>query len=323
MTSAQLFESIKRAKQVALFCHANPDPDAYGSVFALKEICNKLGTDAKVFAFKNPKGYLDDIFPLEELQTDFDYTKFDLVIVCDFHILSRTDKPFIEGIEKSKNVVVIDHHQILPNEVVVSGKKIIKADKAANCQLVCDLLQTAKIKPSAQCATYLWAGLIGDTGRFLHSNLSEDVLKTAIFLMKSGAEVQKVYDAMYRKTTRKQLRLRKDYIDKMTFLENDQIAYVIYTLKDLKRLGIDKEDVKKYVGDMIAVEGVVGSFLAIEYSKNHYKLSMRTSGLNAFSVAEKMGGGGHICAAGFEIDCTEKQLKKHMRTWAKELLDAK
>ncbi len=323
MTENQFVSAIKKAKNIAIFCHVNPDPDAYGAAFAVREICRNFGAKADVFAVRNPVGFLDKIFPLQELRTDFFAKDFDLVIICDLHILSRMDGVFAEEISKSKNILVLDHHDVLKNEKLLSDKMINHPEKAATCEIICDIARSQNICISPKCANYLWAGLMGDTDRFLHNNLSVNVLQTAQFLLGSGAEVQKIYDAMYRLTTKKQLEVHKAFIEKIKYFENGEIGLVLFTLDDLKKLDADKEDVKKYVSEITQVEGVNGSFLAIEYTKNHYKISIRTRNLNAFAVAEKRDGGGHYNAAGFEVDGTAKQIEKMAQIWAKELVNAK
>ncbi len=323
ITEKQVVSALKSAKNVAIFCHVNPDPDAYGSAFAVREICHDFGIRADVFAVRNPVGFLDKIFPLEEVRTDFVAKNYDLVVVCDLHIFSRLDKIFVEEIEKAKNIINIDHHEILGNEVLITENIIDYPEKAATCEIICDIAKSEGVNISPICATYLWAGLMGDTDRFLHNNLSINVLKTAEFLINCGAKVQFVYDALYRTTTKKQLAVHKEFIDKIKFLENGKIGFVLFTLNEMEKFDVDKEDIKKYVNEITQVEGVQGSFLALEYTKDHYKISIRTRNLNAFAVAEKRGGGGHFNAAGFEVDGTELEIENMAQIWAKELINAR
>lgn len=323
MTMNRILAKIKLAKKIAIFAHKNPDPDAYGAMFAMREICRNLKLNAEIFTIKNKKGYLDNIFPLEEVRTDFKSEDYDLIIILDMHLICRLAPEFVSEVEKSKNIIIIDHHKIVEGDVLPTKNYLVMDNYAATCEILTDFAVKCDLKITPTIATYLYTGLMGDTDRFLHNNLTRHVFETAILLYDKKAEIQHVYDYLYRYKTQQQLEIFKHMIDNMTYYEGGKAVSSIFTLKDLQRLDADQEDVKVYTNDLVKIKGVELSILGIEYKKDYFKFSLRSNGLNTINFSTKMGGGGHVYASAFETDISLKELKKLMPKWIKGIMNGK
>ncbi len=321
MTGSEIVARFKAAKKVAIFAHKSPDPDAYGSMFAVREVLRALKKEADVFAVRGGQSNLDNIFPLSEIRTDFVAANFDLVVVVDLHLLKRLDACFMEEISKAKNIVVIDHHEVTSEGEVFSNQFLIQPEKAATCEILTELFVENKLEISAKTATYLWAGLVGDTGRFMHPNSTENVFRVASILLENGADSQFVYDKMYRSTPFKQMNLQKVFINKIKLVENGEVGYVFFTLKDLKRLDASREDIKKFTDEIRLIDGVKISFFGHELTDGYFKFSIRTNGANCVTFATKMGGGGHACASAFEVAISPRDIKKKLPSWGREILN--
>ncbi len=318
--SSKIFKLFQKAKKIAIFTHINPDPDAYGSAFGVREMCKDMGKVAEVFAVKNPESYLDQIFPLTELKTKFSAEEFDMAVIVDVNALSRVHQSFREEISKAKTVVVLDHH--LQGEEFTNNQ-LVDTKMAACAQLVAHFMLDNGQTITPKTATYLWAGLMGDTDRFLHSNLSHDVLEIGLKLYDAGADTQFVYDKMYRTNSLRDIALQRKFFANTKFNSGKTAGFTIFTQKDIKKLGIDQEMIKKFTNCIVQLDGVLASFLAIEYEANHFKISIRTKGLDARSFAIQQGGGGHVCASGFNFDGTKKQLRRNAKKWCEEILKMK
>jgi phosphoesterase RecJ-like protein len=66
---------------------------------------------------------------------------------------------------------------------------------------------TLSLKLSKEAAQLLYAGIIGDTGRFLYSNTTERTLVHASMLMRFGINPKEIYDELY-KTTKETAKLQ-------------------------------------------------------------------------------------------------------------------
>lgn len=319
LTNKQVLQKIKNAKNVAIFSHRNPDPDAFGASFGMKGLCESLGINASVFMSSCCTTELQKIFPCEQVCHDFKAKDFDLVIVVDLHIERLLDEEFLAQIKKSKEILVIDHHPYNKDEDIISDKFHIETLASAS-QLVANLFIEAGITPSKEVAEYIYAGVMGDTARFLHSNVDKKVFDCATYLLSCGADIQKVYDAMFRSRTKDQIIANKFFLNNLKYL--DKIGYIIFTKKDLKKMGVNVEDIKIFTNEITSIDGVFVSFFCYEKQKNVYKVSLRCrKGIVLDELAIKMGGGGHVEAAAFEIKTTKRKLQKLIPIWAKEILN--
>lgn len=321
MTKSDVLKIMKKAKNVALFAHKNPDPDAYGAMFAMREALASFGAHADVFAIRNEKSNLDLIFPLDEVKTKFNAEEYDLCIMLDIFALKRINPEFVDGLQNSEKILIIDHHHVGSDEKVASENFFIEPEKSATCEILTDLFTEFKIEITPKMATYLWAGLIGDTDRFLHNNLSKNVLKTACALFEHGADAQFVYDALFRSVSMRQLGLNKAFINKLKFLEDGKVGYVIFTTKDLKKLDIDRDNLYTLYAEIVKIQGVEASFFISQIDEKHFKVSVRTKGLDSLKVSHKMGGGGHTCASAFECNMRLPEIKRAVHSWAKTIIE--
>jgi len=318
-TNKKAIEIIKKSNKIAIFSHREPDPDACGSMFGLQDLCQKMGKKADVFVCDTPADYIVNIFPFKKAKFEFHPDQYDLVIVSDLHSIERLSSIYQQKIADFKNVLIVDHHIVGEGEKVITKNCVIKQVAAAS-MIVVDLFAEAGLTPSKKGATYMYAGIMGDTDRFLHSNLTTDVFDKAAFLMKHGAAVQEIYDSFYRKITRKSIATQKALYSKMRFINRGKAVYAVFTTQNLKHAKIDVEDVKALSNSLIRIDGVCLSFLIYQLSDGIFRVSMRSSADDLVPLANKMNGGGHNFAAAFNYEGDFLSLRKNVMLWAKEIM---
>lgn len=321
ITNKKIIEKVKKATNIAIFAHSDPDPDALGSMFGFGAFCQNMGKKCSIFAVKKCDNYLNYIFPMEKTRQDFVASDFDLVVLLDVHSIERIEVLFQEEVSKAKNLMIIDHHQVTESEKFEIEDAKIMPEMAAASEIVISLFRDKKIKPSKECATYLYAGLMGDTDRFLHSNLSQTVFEDAIFLMQCGADVQHVYDFMYRYITKEDIKVNQYLYNNITYLDGGKTAYVIFSISDMQKLGVGIDAVKEFSNTLIRIKGVELSFLIYEKAPKEYKISMRSASVNLVPFSNKMGGGGHPNATGFSVFYGKTKIKQEIPKWSLEILN--
>lgn len=323
MTTKQIINKIKKAENIAIFSHKGPDPDAFGSMFGLYDFCRKIGKNADLFLDLNAKNEsFSSIFPFEITKSDFDEKNYDLVVLVDAHSIDRTEKCFQEKLSMVKNLLIIDHHRIGDDEEFSQKYYQIKL-KASASQLILDLFKVEGVKLSSEASTYIYTGLIGDTNRFINTNTTKEEFEDAILLLESGAQVQKVYDVLYRSTSKEHIAVSNYLYSHLNYVCESRCAYVIFSKKTIKKLGVSIDDIKEFSNALTKIKGVELSFLIYEPEKRHFKFSMRSvPPHNLVSFANKMGGGGHPNASAFEKEISMRKLKQELPKWAKEILNA-
>ena len=314
MTANDVSVRLKSAKRVAIFGHMHPDLDSFGAMLGAKFLCESLGVKCDVFAeFMKNLSFLR-IFTETYFKHDFDKRKYDLVLIVDCNEISRIDKKFQPDVSEKK-ILFIDHHEL--NNVLEGADYYVYPKKCSASLVVFELLEKLNLKLSAEYATYIFAGVVGDTNRFLHTNTDASVFSTASKLLKLGADCQKVYDVVYRSMTMSNVRLR-DYLFS-SLKASGKVCYVAISQKDLEKLSSNVEDVKMFVSDINQLVEFSVAMIAYEISENKFKVSLRSkNGVDLLKVAFKYGGGGHKDASGFRILGNKSQVLKKLALISKE-----
>lgn len=316
MTSKEIKKLICSAKNVAIFGHQNPDLDCFGAVFGAKYLCEKLGAKATIFSIPPKNSFLLNIFDGKEIESEFFSENFDLVIILDCNLFSRLEEKYREEVKKINNILVIDHH---PQVEVENGCKfLIDKNKSSASLIILEILNELKIPLTKEVATYIYAGVVGDTGRFLHTNTDVATFEGAIALLKSGADIQKVYDVVYRSKTLTQIKIR-DYLFSIYKLSPKNVCYLVISKKMLEKVGGSVEDVKLFIDDLNQIKEFNVVMMAYEIENESYKVSCRSkNGYEVAGVAVRHGGGGHKMAAGFSLKGSVKQVEKALEKISEE-----
>ena len=314
VTANELSARLKSAKRVAIFGHMHPDLDSFGAMLGAKFLCESLGVKCDVFAeFMKNLSFLK-IFPEIYFKNDFDKRKYDLVLVVDCNEISRIDKKYQADVS-GKKILFIDHHEL--NIALDGADYYVYPKKCSASLIIFELLEKLNLKPSAEYATYIFAGIVGDTNRFLHSNTDANVFSIASKLLKLGADCQKVYDVVYRSMTMSNARLR-DYLFS-NLKASGKVCYVAISQKDLEKLSSNVEDVKMFVSDINQLAEFSVAMIAYEISENKFKVSMRSkNGVDLLKVAFKYGGGGHKDASGFYLTGDKKYVANKLKAVCEE-----
>ncbi len=320
ITNKQIIQKIQKAQNIAIFGHLDPDADACGSTFAFREFCRNFGKNADIFCGHYGE-FVESLFPVEELKSMFFAKDYDLVVLMDMHVENRIDACFIEEFRKCKNVMVIDHH-ILDESEVVPTKNYRIIHKASASQLVLDLYREIGQKPSLKTATYLYTGLVGDTDRFLFLAGLGEVFEDAKYLVECGVDYVKIYDKMFRTISLKEIALTKFLYSNICYMCDGKVALAVFSMKDMKKYGATKDDVKLFSNSLLNIKGVKWALLVYEVEQNKYKFSMRSvPEINLIPLAIRMGGGGHKNAAAFTIPLKGSKIKKVVKGWCDEVLN--
>ncbi len=320
MTNKQIIEKISKAENIALFAHIEPDADACASMFGLRDFCQILGKNAVLFCGHYGE-FVSNLFPVEQFKTEFSSKDYDLVVLLDLHVEHRIDACFVGEFRKCKNVLVLDHHVVDEKETVPTKNYRI-LHKASASQLVLDLYREIGQKPSKETATYLYTGLVGDTDRFLYLAGLGEVFEDAKCLLDCGVDFSEIYNKMYRTISHKEITLTKFLYSNICYFSDKKVALMVFTGKDLKKLGANTDDVKLFSNTLLNIKGVKWSLLVYEVEKNLFKFSMRSAPeLDLIPLAIKMGGGGHKNAAAFTMQIKASQIKKTVKSWVDGVLN--
>jgi phosphoesterase RecJ-like protein len=166
----KIIATIKEYQTIIIHRHQRPDPDALGSQVGLAEILRASFPEKTIYQVGGPVEGLDY---LAEMQAVADELYQDaLVIVTDTANSPRvSDQRYATGAK----LIKIDHH---PNDEPYGD--LVWVDTTASS---CSEMITAfwkmfpeELKMSEEAARLLYAGIVGDTGRFLYPATTSDNL---------------------------------------------------------------------------------------------------------------------------------------------------
>lgn len=293
----KIIEMINSAGRIGLFAHINPDGDALGSMYSLKNVLHSMGKRGEVFMCGNAET------SISELICDGDAAKCapedcDMLIALDSSDIDRLGI-WKDAFAAHPNTAAIDHHITH----IKYAKEEAVEDISSNCELLYKMYKQMGAEISEKTATDLYIGIATDTGSFKYSSVTADTHRTAAELIEKGAEFDYVSKRIFDTHTREYLDILQLAISRLKFFQSGRIAYLYLDSEDFKRCGIEEADANAVVSLPGSVYGVEASVYIRRRGENEYKVSLRSSGkVDVAEIALGFGGGGHVRAAGFSLD---------------------
>lgn len=288
-----LIDKIKSAKSIAVFGHKNPDGDSLCSALALMKLIElNFGKSATVIYDGNIPMFLDEV-PLRSYVNFYNHlpenSKFDLCIVVDYGT-----RIHLGGAEKFVNnadfVIEFDHHI---NDDLVGNLCFDDVKKAATSQIIYDVVRKAKFETNQDVIDLLTIALITDTGHFKFVR-NKNVFEDAADLVAAGADMSHLMNLL-NNSDRKTVLVESEAAANSEFLMKNKLVIATITKENYKKLDGRGELVLEVLGRIHGVEYVV---LLKEQKENQIGISLRSRKTPINHIAESLGGGGHLCAAG-------------------------
>ena len=286
-------KALKKSKVVAIFGHISPDPDCMGSMQGLANMLRQKGMQVDVYVDTDKDCSEYSVFDFDaNFNIDLDVNKYDTLITVDVATKRLLGK-YGDAFESFENTISIDHHD---SRALVAKTVYCEEDSASCSEIIFKLAKYLKVKITPKIASYLFAGIVGDTACFEHDNVTPSTHEVASKLYLLGADTKNIIFETKKKQSLADIKLRGLVYDAMVI--KDKVAYVIFTKEMMEKAGSDKT--KYLVSELLNVEDNIFSFGICEKDDGLYTVSVRCkSGYDASIIAGKYDGGGHTQAAGF------------------------
>jgi phosphoesterase RecJ-like protein len=292
----EITKKIKESKKIAITSHLRPDGDSICTSIALSLMFEQLGKEVKLMN-KDKTPFPFESFPLTKKIKigQIKGENFDLVILLECADVSRSGQ---RGI--SDNFLInIDHHHSNNHYANINW---VEPKISAVGEMAFYLGKELGVKFTPDISTYLYAAIASDTGSFQFSNTTADALEVCSKLIRYGAEPIEINEILFAQNTPEKIKLMGQVLSTLEINYGGKIALITMYKKFLDRLKIkelDTEEITTLVRSIKGVEIVV-FFKQMDHTK--FRVSLRSKGrLNAATLAERFGGGGHFHAAGFSI----------------------
>ena len=204
-----------------------------------------------------------------------------------------------------KELVKIDHHIPLENY----GDYIwVEEEKSSACEMVVKFYSAFRdqLKIDSEAATYLYTGMVTDTGRFRYSDVDGDTLRHAAILLDVGVDTETLYARLYLEAF-EYLKFKAHIYQKMQITENG-VAYIFVDREMQQQFGLSLEQASAIIGNLDSIRGCICWIAFIENGDDAgtIRVRLRSRFVSINTIAEKYRGGGHACASGATVYGTEE-----------------
>jgi phosphoesterase RecJ-like protein len=284
-------------KKSLLCLHTKPDGDSIGSNLALAQLLKDCGHDITIIARDKPDAKFSFLAGFDQIKvvdmTTFNWSEFAILWAIDISATGMIAENLI--LPNSLKTVVIDHHA---SNTGWAETNYIQPDAASATQVLLGLAQQLELSINSSTAQCLYTGLATDTSFFEFSNTVE-VFACAGELISLGADPAVIFYQILQQATTATLKVAADILKTVKLYQNPSMA--IFTLSQQlmqqHQLVSAPGLVVDYASKMANTDfGVVMT----EEVSGIWRLEIRSHslGYDVLAIARKLGGGGHISAAG-------------------------
>ncbi len=288
-----MFETIENAEHIVLIAHINPDADSLGAASAMYTHLMRLEKKVTLFCVTeriNPR--LAFLPWFDKIRHQFPASA-DLAIGFDCGAYKRL------GVDISCSLINVDHHK--SNERY-GDINVIDTTAISTTQVLFDAFREKGIKINPKMATALYAGLLDDSHGFLAPKTNTRSFAMAAELIEAKAALSECADELFHQHSLAALRLKGLMLSKMHLLFDARLVVHLVTKEMMAQTGGREVDCEAPLEESMGLPHVEVALMLRENRNGTLKGSLRSRGdIDVEVIAKHFGGGGHMHAAGFDI----------------------
>lgn len=286
----EIIRKIEQYDTIIVHRHVRPDEDAYGSQLGLASLLRTNYPHKEIYTTGLHSALLDYLGKPTGVE-DVTYEGA-LVIVTDTANTDRVDdKRYTTG----AYLIKIDHH---PNDDQYGDMRWVNTAASSCSEMIFDLAKTASWTLTAESARYLFAGIVGDTGRFQYPSTTEVTFGTVAELIEYDFDRSTLFNGMY-EVSCNVLQLQ-GYIYQNFSMNKNGAGYIKLTKDVLKQFDVTVEETNNLVPSLGNAKGIVAWAMFVE-EEDQIRVRLRSKGPVINTIAKQFRGGGHPVAAGATI----------------------
>lgn len=304
-----LREFIVAKDQVIVMGHKIADADSLGACMGIYRAA--VGLEKKAHVVINEVSasirplydeiaessfYEKDIFLTSEQALEY-VTDNTMVVVVDTNKPQMTECP--ELLKRSRTIAVLDHHRQGSNVIENAVLSYVEPYSSSTSEMVAEVLQyiVEDLRFPSVEADCLYAGIMIDTRNFMNRT-GVRTFEAAAFLRRCGADITRV-----RKMFRDDMASYQAKAEAVRMAEVYREQYAIAKCPS----NIESPTVlaAQTANELLDISGIKASFVLTVYEGRIYLSARSIDEVNVQIIAERLGGGGHINAAGAQFDHTD------------------
>ena len=298
----KILQKIKEYDRIMIFRHVRNDGDCVGASKGLKRILQLTWPEKEVYLIDtDTAAYLEFLGPEDE-PVDEELYRDALGIVVDTASENRISN---KNYTLCKELIKIDHHIPLENYGQIHW---VEEERSSCCEMIVVFYEAFKdqLKIDSEAATYLYTGMVTDSGRFKYSGTNGNTLRAAATLLDVGVDIETLYARLYLEAYG-YLKFKASVYERMQITENG-IAYLFVDKAMQEEFNLTQEQASACVGNLDSIREVICWMVFIENcdEKGSIRVRLRSRFVTINEIAEKYHGGGHANASGATVYSIEE-----------------
>jgi len=299
--SASFAELIRQfeGSSVLVLGHRRPDGDCIGSQVALTRILRAMGINA--IAVNN------DPVPrtLQKFVGDTPFTDPQGIEAGDYKIVTVdcADHARVgdELRERFPSVFLnVDHHV---SNTKFAEHNFVLSDASATGEILAKFFFDSDLEVDQTTADALYLGICTDTGQFCYSGTNAAVFEVCRKLCESGCNPSMVAHELYEREKPGRIQLLQKFLASFRMEFNDSVCIGSIREDFYQETGTKPEDAENFVDYARSLEGVeIGVLVEDRNGKLKGSFRAKDKKYRVDLLAKQFSGGGHACAAGFNVD---------------------
>ncbi len=290
-----ILNKIKEYDKIIIFRHKRPDGDAVGSTKGLREILRLTFPEKDIRLINDDYSDYVSFLGSEDSAVEDSFYADALALILDTATSDRiSNQKFMLCREKIK----FDHHINLEH---YADYEWVEEERSSVCEMVADFYNTFKdeLKINVEAATYIYAGMVTDSGRFRFRSVSGETLRLAGMLLDMGVDLDTLHANLYMKEFHT-LKFQAYVYEKMQISENG-VAYLHVTREMQEAFSLTSEEASASVSYMESIKNSLIWIAFIDNADDSIRVRLRSRFVTVNPIAEKYNGGGHACACGATV----------------------
>jgi len=326
----KFIQLVNDAKNIVIIQADNPDGDSLSSSLALEQILHDLGKQPYMYCGVDMPQHLRYLKGWDRVEKEIP-SNIDLSIIVDtqaINLLEQLKKNNQLGWIKSKDVIVIDHHDV-ENTIDFAEVLLVNPSAVSTGEVIYEISLTAGWNLDIIAMNMITTSILSDSLGLMSDGTSARSIEIIAELVRGGVNLPRL-DNQRRKLMKKSkeiLKYKAKLIERIEYHSNDRIATIDIPWKEIEEYSSQYNPSILVLEEMRMVEDVeIAIAFKIYYDgKITGKIRANYGSPIAAQLAEHFGGGGHSHASGFKIldGRSLNELKTEVIAETNELLNNK
>ncbi len=301
-TMRAIIEKIESYNRIIVTRHIRPDGDAIGSSKGFARMLQLTYPEKEIHVITDDASDYLAFLGGDDKQIDDELYKDALLIVLD---TATTDRISNSKYSLAKEIIKIDHHINIKPYGDISW---VEDRRSSASEMVAYFYHTFsdRLKLDTQAATYIYTGMVTDSGRFRYESTTGETMRLAGMLLDFGINTDKLFANLYLEDF--EYYKFESHIHKKMQITPNGVAHVYVNRAMQKQFKLTNEQACEAVSFMNAIRGSIAWIAFIDMPDGTIRVRLRSRFMEINTLAEKYNGGGHQCTCGATLT-NKKEIK--------------